>query len=48
MPSGLEAELCLWAILGRLADELRPWEDFVGEDSDSGSDAITTAAAVVQ
>ncbi|CAL1143377.1 unnamed protein product [Cladocopium goreaui] len=31
--SGLEAELCLWAILGRLADELRPWEDFVGSDS---------------
>ena len=46
MPSGVEAELCLWAILGRLADELRPWEDFVGEDSDS--DAFTIAAAVVQ
>ena len=26
-------EPCLWATFGRLADELRPWEDYVGSDS---------------
>ncbi|CAK9001871.1 Uncharacterized protein SCF082_LOCUS8540 [Durusdinium trenchii] len=32
--SGTEPrELCLWAVLGRLADELRPWEDFVASDA---------------
>ena len=27
------AEACLWALLGRFGDELRPWEDFVASDS---------------
>ncbi|CAJ1413278.1 unnamed protein product, partial [Effrenium voratum] len=27
------AEGCCWAVVGRLADELRPWEDFTGSDS---------------
>ncbi|CAE8690723.1 unnamed protein product, partial [Polarella glacialis] len=30
---GASGERCLWAVIGRQASELRPWEDFVGADT---------------
>jgi len=28
-----DADSCCWSIIGRLASELRPWEDFMGSDT---------------